>query len=217
MAAFFEHCHYHHAAEDPALCPTSLKMTSVGHCPSHLCSPFPFTLPGIRRAEVTPTVSSLYLFSLCHEDPVNPEKNNLVIFQGLRPLAFSPCISLLSKKPSRPLSSSSLLSLPTFSEKFCFFPSLPWSWASSHWICIFYCSFFIRVSILPIGLAFLLLDHRPCLESESSKGILPWRHWDVSIHGFMPNLQYSLKKRIFCFTKFSEFTFFSSCATHNAN
>lgn len=109
MAASCEHCNYHHAAEDPALCPCSdkdfcwpLPKPSVQPLPRH-CTRYQErgSCPYITEAVAT----SLYFFSLYHEDPVNPERNNL-IFQGLRPLAVSPCISLLGKKTSHPLGSS---------------------------------------------------------------------------------------------------------------
>ena len=57
MAASFEYCHYHHAAEEPTFCPTALKETSVGHCQSSLCSPFPSPALGVRNETICPSAN----------------------------------------------------------------------------------------------------------------------------------------------------------------
>lgn len=49
VTASFEHCNFHPEAEEPALCPITLKKTSAGCCPGLLCSPHP--LPRTRCQE----------------------------------------------------------------------------------------------------------------------------------------------------------------------
>lgn len=85
MAASFEHCNYHHAAEEATLCPTDLKKTSVGPFPGPLCSPCPLPVPGGRNGTTVPLLPrsvapSLYSFYLYQEELVEPERNNLAIF-----------------------------------------------------------------------------------------------------------------------------------------